>query len=113
LGEKDILGTTEKVAEAASPVMPVTVSVLAAASLPATTTKNEPVARPPEMLHEGGGTKAIGVNSPPPVQLRMQAPVSPVLNPLPLKLIVSPPLPLFGVNVLVGTVTVKNAETVP
>ncbi len=107
----EIWGTTEKGAVRPSPVLPVSNSVFTSAPLPARTTTNEPVTTPPETLHEGGGTAAIVFPSPSVGCVRLQV-ASPVLNPLALKWIVSSPLPLFGENVSMGTVTVKEADTV-
>jgi hypothetical protein len=59
LGDNDILGTTVKDAVTPSPVLPASSSVLTSAPLFAVLTTNEPVAVPPEILHEGGGVAAI------------------------------------------------------
>lgn len=105
LGVKVTLGTTVNDAVALSPKLPVSVMVTEPAGLLGILTTNEPVAAPPEMEHEGVPWKvAAGVIA--------QLP-SPVLNPEPVTLIVSPPLPLFDESVMAGAVTVKVFETRP
>jgi hypothetical protein len=67
---------------------------------------NDPLATPPEMVQV-----ELAIVSTPAVVVRVQT-VSPVLNPVPESWIVSPPLPVVGVNVRAGVVTVKVEETV-
>jgi hypothetical protein len=106
LGVKVTLGTTVNDAVALSPRLPVSVMVTKPAGLLGILTTNEPVAAPPEIEH--GARPAIVLAPPVIVQLP-----SPVLNPEPVTLIVSPPLPLFDESVMAGGVTVKVFETEP
>jgi hypothetical protein len=97
--------TTTKVAEAVSPVLPLTVTIYNPSGAVVRTVKLLPVTVPvKEMVHVDAVTMFVGV-----LKMLVHGPLSAVLKPLPVTVTTAPAVPEAGLRVIVGPTTVNAA----